>query len=156
MRSLVIYHSRYGNTERIAHAIAEGLSERGDVRAKAIRDVRLADLESAQLVVLGAPTQVKRMSLSMRGFIRRSGKKAWFARPVAVFDTRFHGDQDKTGSAAVGLDARLRELGALVVTPPESFFVTGMKGPLEDGEVERATVWGRRLHLGDRVVTEGE
>jgi menaquinone-dependent protoporphyrinogen IX oxidase len=156
MRSLVIYHSRYGNTERIAHAIAEGLSERGDVRAKAIRDVRLSDLESAQLVVLGAPTQVKRMSLSMRGVIRRSGKEAWFARPMAVFDTRFHGDQGTTGSAAAVLDARLRKMGALVVTPPESFFVTSMKGPLEEGEVERATVWGRRLHLGDRVIVEGE
>jgi menaquinone-dependent protoporphyrinogen IX oxidase len=156
MRSLVIFHSRYGNTERIAHAIAEGLSERGEARAMALRDVRRADLESVQLVVLGAPTQIKSMSLSMRGFMRRSGKETWFARPVAVFDTRFHEKQDRTGSAAVVLDARLRQMGALVVTPPESFFVTGMKGPLEDGEVERATVWGRRLHLGDRVVVEGE
>jgi menaquinone-dependent protoporphyrinogen IX oxidase len=156
MRSLVIHHSRYGNTERIARAIAEGLSERGKARVMALRDVRRADLESAQLVVLGSPTQVKGMPLSLRRFMRRSGRDAWFARPVAVFDTRFHEEQDRRGSAAVVLDARLRQMGALVMAPPESFFVTGMKGPLEEGEVERATVWGRRLHLGDRVVLEGE
>jgi menaquinone-dependent protoporphyrinogen IX oxidase len=156
MRSLVIFHSRYGNTERIAHAVAEGLSERGEVRAVALREIRRADLESAQLVVLGMPTQFGGMPLSMRGFLRRSPKEAWFARPVTVFDTRFHQDLDKTGSAAVMLDERLRQMGALVVAPPESFFVTGMKGPLAEGEVERAMVWGRRLHLGDRVVLEGE
>jgi menaquinone-dependent protoporphyrinogen IX oxidase len=156
MRSLVIYHSRYGNTERIARAIAEGLSERGETRAVALHDLRRTDLENAHLVVLGMPTQVKSMPLSMRGFMRRSGSEVWFARPVAVFDTRFHEDQGKTGSAAAVLDARLRAMGAMVVVPPESFFVTGMKGPLEEGEVERAKVWGRRLHLGDRVAVEGE
>jgi flavodoxin len=156
VRSLVIYHSKYGNTERVARAIADGLGERGEARAMTVREVRHTDLERAQLVVLGAPTQFGGMPLSMRGFMRRMGSEGWFARPVVVFDTRFHQDVEKSGSAATVLDGRLRELGALGVVPPESFFVTGMKGPLEEGELDRAKVWGRCLHLGDRVVAEGE
>src|SRR6266508_1926380 len=156
MRSLVIYRSRYGNTERIAQAIAEGLSERGEARSVALGDLRPRDLETAQLVVLGAPTQMKGMPLSMRRFLRRSPRASWFARPVAVFDTRFRADPSATGSAAARLRARLRRRGALLLTPTESFFVAGIKGPLEEGELVRARLWGRRLHLSDRVCVEGE
>ncbi len=156
MRSLVMYRSRYGNTERIARAVAEGLSERGESRAVALTDLRPGDLETAHLVVLGAPTQMKRMPLSMRRFLRRSAHESWFGRPVAVFDTRLPGEQWRTGSAAGRLGARLQGMGAMLVAPPESFFVSGMRGPLEQGERERAKLWGRRLHLSDRVAVEGE
>jgi flavodoxin len=156
MKSLVIYHSRYGYPQRIAWAIAEGLSERGSARAVALADVQLADVAVAHLVVIGAPTHMKGMSWSMRRFLRRTPREAWFGRPVAVFDTRFHQDGRTTGSAAAGLSARLRRRGALLVARPESFFVTDIKGPLEEGELARATLWGRSLHLAERVAAEGE
>jgi flavodoxin len=154
MRSLVIYHSRYGNTERVACAIADGLRERGEAMVMSVEDLGLVNLEAAHLVVLGAPTQMKSMSLSMRRFLRRLPRGSWFGCPVAVFDTRFHNDPRKTGSAAAVLERRLRALGALPVRPHESFFVTGMKGPLMEGELDRAKLWGRRLHLADRVAAE--
>jgi menaquinone-dependent protoporphyrinogen IX oxidase len=154
MRSIVIYHSRYGNTERVARAIAEGLSERGEALAVAVGDLRPVNVETAQLVVLGAPTQMKSMSLSMRRFLRRTSRSSWFGRPVAVFDTRFHDDPQRSGSAAAVLARRLRAMGAMLVRPPESFFVSGMKGPLREGELDRARLWGRGLHLADRVTVE--
>jgi flavodoxin len=153
--SLVIYRSRYGNTERIARAIAAGLSERGESQAVALSDLRPGDLARAQLVVLGAPTGMKGMPLAMRRFLRRSGREAWFGRPVAVFDTRLPGAPRTTGSAGARLATRLQRSGALSLVPPESFFVTGIRGPLKDGEVLRAALWGRRL-LGDRVTAEEE
>lgn len=56
MKSLVIYYSRYGNTELIARAVAAGLSERGRAQALALGEVEAGDLETAHLVVMGAPT----------------------------------------------------------------------------------------------------
>lgn len=156
MRSLVIYHSKYGNTERIARAIGEGLSERGEAHMVTLGDVRPEQLATAHMVVLGAPTHIKGMTWAMRRFLRRSPRESWFGRPVAVFDTRFHEDQRKTGSAAITLGARLQAMGALLLAPPESFFVVGMEGPLEEGELARAKLWGRQLHLSERVSVEGE
>jgi len=43
----------------------------------------------------------------------------------------------------------LGNLGATVVAPAEHFFVADAKGPLVDGEEERARRWGRTL--ADRV-----
>jgi flavodoxin len=156
MRSLVVYHSRYGNTERIAQAIADGLSERGEARAVPLSALGPHDLEHAQLVVLGAPTQWRGIAAPMRRFLRDLPRDAWFARPVAVFDTRYVGSPTRTGSAAAALARRLQAMNALLSSPPESFFVVGGQGPLEEGEVARARIWGRRLHLGDRVTAEGE
>jgi flavodoxin len=156
MRSLVIYKSNHGNTERIARAIAEGLSERGEAHAVALGDLRPGDLEAAQVVVLGAPTGTRSLLRSMRRFLRRSSRATWFGRPVAVFDTRFHGEMRTTGSSAQRLGRRLRRMGAVSLAPPKSFFVTGVNGPLEEGELVRAKLWGRGLHLSERVSVEGE
>jgi hypothetical protein len=60
------------------------------------------------------------------------------------------------GSAAAVLGARFRAMGAMLAAPPESFYVTAMQGSLEEGEITRALVWGRRLHLGERVVVDDE
>jgi flavodoxin len=156
VRSVVIYHSRFGNTERIARAVAEGLSERGEARVVALSDLQPLELETAHLVVLGGPARMKGVPLSVRRFLRRLPRDFWFGRPVAVFDTRFRDDQRKTGSAAERLSDRLQQMGALTLVSPESFFVTGMEGPPGEGEIVRARLWGRHLHLSDRVCVEGE
>ena len=49
------------------------------------------------------------------------------------------------GSAAHGMARRLRRHGYGLVVEPESFFVEGTPGPLEEGELERAKEWGRTL-----------
>jgi hypothetical protein len=45
-------------------------------------------------------------------------------------------------------------MGAMLVRPPESFFVKGMKGPLMEGQLDRARLWGRGLHPAERVAVE--
>jgi hypothetical protein len=47
----------------------------------------------------------------------------------------------KSGSAAQGIARMLRRLGADQWLSPESFFVEERRGPLFEGEVERATTW---------------
>ena len=154
MRSVVIYQSTHGNTERIARAVAEGLSEHGEARAVPLAEVQPGDLEQAHLVVLGVPTHGKG-SVAMRWFLERSPDGSWFGRPMAAFDTRLLDDRPAAGSAA-RLAALLEAMGSLLLAPPESFLSTGMDGPLEEGEVGRARVWGRHLHLAERVSVEGE
>jgi hypothetical protein len=161
MRSLVVYESWFGNTRRVAEEIAGGLAAEGEVDVRTVDDP-LSALEGVDLLVLGGPTHVHGLSsrrsregaleqgghgeagIGVRGFIDRLPNGADGPR-VAAFDTRAHKPVLLVGSAARGIARRLREHGYTLVTEPESFFVEGTPGPLEEGELERAKEWGRTL-----------
>jgi len=161
MRSLVVYESWFGNTRRVAEEIAGGLAAEGDVDVLSVDD-RVPTLEDVDLLVLGGPTHIHGLSsrrsregaltqgahgepgIGARGFIERLPNGARGPR-VAAFDTRAHKPVLLVGSAARGIARRLREHGYRLAADPESFFVEGTPGPLEEGELERAKEWGRTL-----------
>lgn len=65
---------------------------------------------------------------------------------VAAFDTRLKSRLATIlGNAASRMTAQLKELGSNVIATPEEFIVKGQKGPLADGEIDRATRWGKDL-----------
>ena len=140
MNIQVIYESQYGNTERIARAIADGIGT--EAHLTHIGAAPLIDPE-ASLVVIGGPTQGHGMSVAMRSFLgsipRLQGK------PVATFDTRLKWPKVLSGAASDTIATTLRQHGATLVSDPESFLVGGREGPLLEGELERATTWGRNL-----------
>jgi hypothetical protein len=165
MDALVVVESVFGNTRRIAEAVAEGLGPR--VHARVVDVVEAATeadaVAGADLLVVGGPTQAFGMT---RPATRRSaaeqagggaiaaqvGLREWLetlagaqqGRLAAVFDTRTDHPR-MPGSAAAGAARRLRHLGFRMVTGPESFRVTATKGPLVGGELERARMWGSGL-----------
>ena len=163
MRALVVYESIFGNTERIATAVASGLAEGLDVCLAEASDApdRLDDVD---LVLVGGPTHAFSMS---RGDSRKNAaKKAddepisltagirdWLkrvdrnGRPIAAvaFDTRFKMSRKLTGSAARAAEKRLRKRGFEVTVPAESFFIEGERGPLHAGEADRAHRWAASL-----------
>jgi hypothetical protein len=161
MNALVVVESVFGNTRRIADAVAGGLGPAARVVdvVEAARTPGL--LDGVDLLVVGGPTHAFGMT---RLATRRSaaeqggptaadvGLREWLgglpaAAPgvvVAAFDTRV--DRPRLpGSAAAGAIRRLRRLGYDVVARPESFRVAGTKGQLLDAEPERARVWGHNL-----------
>jgi hypothetical protein len=161
MKSLVAYESWFGNTREIAEEIAFALSEKGDTELVSV-DAPLPSLLHVDLIVLGAPTHVHGVSSrrSREGAIEQRGEtgevgigaRGWIDQlplcggpAVAVFDTRVHKPELLVGSAAHGMARRLRRRGYRLAAQPESFFVRGTPGPLEDGERERAAEWGAEL-----------
>jgi len=65
---------------------------------------------------------------------------------VAAFDTRITSWVAKIfGYAATRIANDVKRKGGTVVVPPEGFSVEGTKGPLNDGEVERAGTWAKAL-----------
>lgn len=151
MQSVVIYDSKFGNTERIADAIARGL---GTLGSALVMDTAEASGTNQQavigldLVLLGGPTQRRAPSPALRSFMDAlpAGLRGV---PAATFDTRYRGSTWIMGSAAAEAAKVLRKAGSAVVAPPESFFI-GRGGPLERqaleaGEIERAEAWGRAV-----------
>jgi flavodoxin len=145
MNTSVVFDSQYGNTEQVAQAIAHTLKEFGAAHAKLVTEVDLRELPDVDLLVLGCPTQGWRPTLAMLTFLAQMTPATWQGVAIACFDTRLPWPRFLTGSAAHYLARQLRTAGALVVAPPESFFVKGGKGPLVAGELQRADGWARAL-----------
>ena len=163
MRALVVFESAFGNTEKIARAIQEGLTSLVPTRAIEVGGAARDLGGDVDLLVVGGPTQA--FGMSRPGTRQQAARQAddgvvsegigireWLAglnrpapRLAAAFDTRFKKPRLITGSAARSAEKRLRELECGIAAPAESFFVSGTTGPLLDGEVERARRWGERL-----------
>jgi hypothetical protein len=160
MRTLVVYESWFGNTRRIAEQVAAAIAPESEVELVSVDDP--PPLIDVDLVVLGAPTHIHGLSgaRSRKAAIDQRGDggdpgigaRDWIERlplrggqRVAVFDTRAHKPELLVGSAAHGMARRLRRRGHVLALEPESFFVDGTQGPIEEGELERAWEWGRTL-----------
>jgi flavodoxin len=144
MRVLVVYDSKFGNTEKLAQSIAEQLRQRGHVTVTTADKPQGTTLEEAvDLLVVGGPTQGHGSSRAMRGWLE--GLKPNHGIPAAAFDTRFVKPRWLTGSAAKVIAGRLVALGFDLIADPESFFVAHGDGPLVDGELERAAGWADTL-----------
>ena len=145
MNSLVIYGSRYGNTRRVAEAIAAELRKHGEAT---LVDSEYAEgfiTEHTDLVVIGGPTEGHRMSVPVAQLFQRFESGALEGKAAAAFDTRMHWPLLLSGSAAAGIMKKLEQAGARVIAPAGSFFVGGKPTLLEPGELEQATAWAASL-----------
>ena len=142
MQTVVIYDSKFGNTEKIAQAIGRGLRAHGDVRVMSTGEATLD--ERPDLLLLGGPTQKRGASPGLRDYMYTL-PAALRGVPAAAFDTRYRGATWLMGSAAAKAAEAIRKAGGDLVAEPESFFIV-RKGPmerqtLEPGEIERAEQW---------------
>ncbi|MCP2248036.1 flavodoxin family protein [Lentzea aerocolonigenes] len=159
-RALVVYESMFGNTGLVAEAVAEGLRTGMTVDLVEVGSAPPVLGEEVELLVVGGPTHAFSMSkpgtradaarqgadaraaagAGLREWVDQVGKGT--ARPVVVaFDTKVKRPR-LPGSAARAALTRLRRAGFRTVKPAENFYVGGTKGPLVDGELDRARNWG--------------
>ena len=152
MHATVLYDSKFGNTEKIANAIATGLREAGTVRVLAVGDVVEPFTDRPDLFVVGGPTQKRSLSPGLKAFLDGLGSGSLGSVVAATFDTRYRGATWLMGSAASQAADRLRKAGGRLIARPESFFISRAEHRLEvqgleEGEVQRAEQWGRTVGL---------
>ena len=165
-RALVVYESVFGDAWTIARAIGDALADSipADVVAAAEAPAEIGS--DVALLVVGGPNHAFGMPRpsTREGAVKQygadipdtgAGLHEWLetvrvAAPglrAAAFDTRGSGHPmlTKMDHAARTEEKLLGKLGATVVVPAEHFSVADTKGPLVDGEVDRARRWGRAL-----------
>jgi flavodoxin len=149
MKSIVIYASRYGNTQRIAEAITETLQTHGEAQLFPADEALPILPKGVDLLVIGGPTETHRMTKPVVRLFARMRRGTLQGMAAAAFDTRLRGSRALTGSAGSGIARKLHRAGARMIVPPESFFVKKQPGSehpeLEAGELERATTWAESL-----------
>ena len=69
MKTLVLYDSMYGNTERIAKAMTKALEEFGPATALRVDHAQLNDMGGVGLLMIGCPTQAWQLTPATRTFI---------------------------------------------------------------------------------------
>ena len=144
MKVLVVYDSLYGNTSEIAKAIGAAIT--GEVKVLPVGEVAPSDLEALDLLIAGAPTQGGRASPPMREFLDGLPKSAVEGVNVGAFDTRMTTKWIKLfGYAAGKIGKALKKKGGNLLLKAEPFWVTGGKGPLKEGELERAADWAKQV-----------
>jgi len=159
MRAIVVYESHWGNTAKIARAIAEGIGP--DARALNTDEASPAVVAEADLVVAGAPIMAfglpsdamianvaKDPKAPIAGDVSHPSLRHWLeALPpsraaAASFETKLRWSP---GGATGAIDDRFQRAGYHTIAKGQKFLVSSTYGPLREGEVERARTWGSEL-----------
>ncbi len=163
-RALVVHESWFGNTARLAAAVADGLRSHGyTVEVRRVDDAPDVDTLDVDLLVVGAPTHAFSLSrpATRSDAVRQGGDatgsglglREWLTAghgavrpvPTVCFDTRADRARHLPGSAARKAVRLAREAGLDPARVTESFYVADVAGPLLPGELSRAARWGRQL-----------
>ncbi len=146
MMVLIVYDSVYGNTEKIARAIAGAITPFGEVKVLRVGEVNPLELGAIDLLIVGSPTQGGKPTPAIQKFLSKIPANALKNINVASFDTRVKMLVAKLfGYAAGRIADSLKSKGGNLAAQPEGFIVKGNEGPLKEGELERAVGWTKGI-----------
>jgi len=146
MKALIIYDSVYGNTEKVAKAIAGAIAPPHEVRVLRAAEAKPSELGPFDLLVVGSPTHGGRQVPAIRDFLDKVPGPSVKGVKVAAFDTRTSSKVSRIFGHAAGRIAHgLEQKGGVLAVPAEGFFVDGSKGPLKEGELERSAAWAKKV-----------
>ena len=130
-KAAVIYDTKFGNTEKIARALSEGMRKEGlVVDCLKIDAADPGKLGEYDVLAFGAPTQAFRISRPMKELLGKLENVDLRGKKGFAFDTRLK--SRFAGSAANGIEKKLEELGVTIVRGYASAIVGGTEGPLEE------------------------
>lgn len=155
MKTLILYHSYFGNTEKIASAIKDGLNSYGEVTLIKIDEAEPEKLKDIDLLIVGTPTRAFRPTPLAVNFLKKLPRNSLAGIEIAAFDTRISIKDANSklltfmaglfGYAAEPLQKLMIKKGGMPTGKPEGFYVKESEGPITDGELERASLWAASL-----------
>jgi flavorubredoxin len=144
LKSIIIYHTRFGNTERIAKSIERGLKEASgfeDVVCINVTDV-MAIVDSVKehdLICIGAPTEGFTAPKPIKQFLRKLKSIDLSGKYGFAFDTKV--ESRLAGSAAKFIEKELTSQGLQLIAARRSAIVYPLK--------EMGSITGARLKEGE-------
>jgi flavodoxin len=152
MKVWVVYDSVFGNTQKIAQAIASAAGAPDEVHLAQVTAVQPDQLKGVDLLFVGSPTRGFRPTKPINEFLNGLALEGV---KVAAFDTRIAVKDVNSafltfmvrifGYAADPIAAKLKKKGGALIAAPTGFYVKASEGPLKEGELERAGDWARRI-----------
>ena len=144
MKTIIVYDSVYGNTEEIAKAIGNAISD--EIKVVRVSAIDFAELHRIDLLIVGSPIHGGRPTPAIQDFLNKVSETAIRGINVAAFDTRYSTRLVRIfGYAAEKIAKTLKAKGFAIILPPESFFVKSKEGPLKDGELKHDGNWAKEI-----------
>jgi flavodoxin len=149
MKGLILFRSHYGNTKQVAESMAQEITALG--HEAVVQDLRqkLPDLKGFDFVMVGSPTRIARADGKALSALKHLRKKGFTKKPVALFDTygpvptdtqKLEKGRKWLYPGAAGKMKKLAEEQGLNLYPETlRCEVQGMKGPLAEHQLEKAT-----------------
>lgn len=156
-RAIVIFDTRYGNTEKIAKSLEAGLRESGIQTACVnAKEATLESLKEYDLIAVGAPTEWLSASKPMKEFLGKLESADLSGRYGFAFDTKL--ERPLSGSAGKHIEKEMKKLGLESIAPRESAAVFGTSSSmssmtLKEGEDKKFEQIG--LQVGTALLAKG-
>ena len=153
MKVLIVYDSKFGNTEKVAKAMGEAIRDSNEVSVLSVNQCSSSELNKVNLLIVGSPTWAGKPTPSLRKWMQQLPSKSLNNVQVFGFDTR--GDFSTLtskwlikliqwfGVAADKIVPTLIKKGGTPASSPQGFIVMDREGPLKEGELERAQTCAR-------------
>ncbi len=155
MKAVIVYDSYFGNTEKVAQAVAGVLAKKAEVSLIRANVFQPEQLNGVDLFVLGSPTRAFSPSDATKALLKTLERNSLRGMKAAAFDTRvdvqkidnkFLSFMAKTfGFAYPTMQNRLKRTGVEISAEGKGFIVLDSEGPLQDGELEKAAAWAETL-----------
>ena len=148
MKVVIVYETKFGNTKLAAEAIGEGLGEEGhDVLVKYVKEINVDEVKDVGMIVIGSPTYVGRPAGSISKFINKLSDVNLEGKFIAVFDTNMGGGEGFLRKAVPKMEKQIMKKipGIKKAMDGLQVGVSGIKGPLKDGEIEKCKEFGKEL-----------
>jgi flavodoxin len=152
VRAVVVYYSVYGNTEKAAEAVRDGLASAGvEAECKRIQDMKPDDLKPSDAIVFGTPTYMEDIPEDVRRFMESLKQVDLGGKHGAAFDTRY---EDEPIGGLTMLEKYMKGYGMRIVSSglPVLLPSGAGEGPLIKNELSKCTGFGKSI--GEKILTD--
>ncbi len=152
MKGLILFRSFFGNTKQVAEHMAQTLNGLGHQAVAQDFGEKLPNLAEVDFIIVGAPTRMAGVTGKATGAIKQL-KKAKFTKSVAIFDLygpipkdplEYEKGKHWLIPGALGkMMAEAKKQGLNLYPETLRIEVAELKGPLVEGELDKAAGWAR-------------
>jgi len=155
MKTLIVYDSYFGNTEKIAKEVFNTIPDKKDAVITKVDSVDKADIESFDLLIVGSPTRAFKMTKNISAFLKSLDERKLRNKKIALFDTRMNVEKTDSkflkfmakrfGYAVDSMAKKIDKKAKNSVFEEKWFYVKDSEGPLLETELENAREWAEKI-----------
>jgi len=146
MNVLIVYESKYGNTQKVAELISEGMKigEGHEISIENVNEIDLSKSNFYDLILIGSPNHMGGPTKTVKKFIDKLSESPLKGKSYAVFDTYMKKDEGKAvKKMETRISKKLPDLRKL--SSGLSIKVGGMKGPIVEEDIPKCKEFGEQL-----------
>ena len=148
MKVLIVYETKYGNTQKCAETMGEVLKASGnDITVSKVDAVEMNSISDYGAIVVGSPTYASSQAKSIKKFISSLAVEP--GTKIVVFDTHSGDGMTTSGPMRKAMEKMEKQIAKnpnlMKIMGGLKVAVNGIKGPLVDGELEKCKAFAKEI-----------